>query len=163
MNGIQDEKKLESVQNARVPTGTRKGKFLICPICGKEFYRKRRDLIKTKQNACSYKCSGEIKKMIYKGSNNPKWRGGKIQRSDGRVFIYAPEHPNANLNGSHILEYRLIAEKKIGRMLTDKEIVHHKDGDVTNNGLDNLDVITLSEHAKIHNANRPRNTLGRFL
>lgn len=85
------------------------------------------------------------------GDKNPKWRGGRIKRSDGRVCVYAPNHPYANLyGGTHILEYRLIAEQITGRPLFDNEIVHHKNGDATDNSLANLEVTTQSEHAKIH-------------
>ena len=164
MNGIQESRKSVSVQNVKARIGTRKGKFLICPICGKEFYRRPRDIKKVNHPTCSKKCSGELKRTTYKGSNNPKWRGGKIKRSDGRVFVYVPGHPKAIMGGSHILEYRLIAEIIIGRHLKDNEVVHHRDGDVTNNILDNLEVITFSEHARIHSANRQRSVItGRFL
>jgi DNA-binding transcriptional regulator YiaG len=85
------------------------------------------------------------------GNKNPKWRGGRIKRPDGRICVYAPDHPGANLyGGTHILEYRLIAEQITGRPLFNNEIVHHKNGDATDNRLENLEVITQSEHAKTH-------------
>jgi hypothetical protein len=43
----------------------------------------------------------------------------------------------------------LIVEEAIGRYLTDEEIVHHKDGDESNDSLDNLQVMTQAEHAAL--------------
>lgn len=85
------------------------------------------------------------------GSKNPRWRGGRIKTSGGRTLIYMPTHPNANCcGGTHILEYRLIAEQITGRPLLDNEIVHHKNGDATDNRLENLEVLTQSDHVKKH-------------
>lgn len=47
-------------------------------------------------------------------------------------------------------EHRLVVEKSIGRKLTSKEDVHHINGDKTDNRLGNLQVVTRSEHRKIH-------------
>lgn len=47
-------------------------------------------------------------------------------------------------------EHRVVAEKKIGRKLQKGEVVHHIDGDKTNNHPDNLQVMTDSEHARLH-------------
>jgi hypothetical protein len=44
----------------------------------------------------------------------------------------------------------LLGEMKIGRKLHKGEIVHHIDGDITNNSIDNLKVMTISEHQKEH-------------
>lgn len=89
------------------------------------------------------------------GDKNPKWKGGRIVRKDGRVIIYMPSHPHANLyGGTHILEYRVIAENKLGRYLLPNEIVHHIDKNPRNNDLDNLQIMTQSEHAKLHMSNR---------
>ena len=47
-------------------------------------------------------------------------------------------------------EHRVIAEQIIGRPLAKGEIVHHKDGNKHNNDPSNLEVMTQSEHLKLH-------------
>lgn len=83
------------------------------------------------------------------GSLAANWRGGRRQIKSGYVYIYQPDHPRSTNNGA-VFEHILIAEKKIGRYLAKGEIVHHIDGDKTNNSPDNLLVCTRSEHVKIH-------------
>ena len=46
--------------------------------------------------------------------------------------------------------HRLIMEEYLGRKLTPNEIVHHIDGNKLNNDIDNLKVMTRSEHSKLH-------------
>jgi hypothetical protein len=47
-------------------------------------------------------------------------------------------------------EHRHIVETSVGRKLDRDEVVHHKDGDKTNNSLSNLEIMTLSEHSRMH-------------
>lgn len=97
---------------------------------------------------CSCPCAGKRNRL---GSNNPNWRGGRIKGPEGRIVVYAPGHPGANLfGGSHILEYRLLIEKKIGRHLRSDEIVHHVNGDKHDNRLSNLQVMSRADHAREH-------------
>jgi hypothetical protein len=52
---------------------------------------------------------------------------------------------------SHILEHRLVLEKQVGRFLTKYEIVHHINGDKTDNRLENLELTNRKAHASMHN------------
>lgn len=55
------------------------------------------------------------------------------------------------LNGKKFDEHRLIFEKHLGRKLTKEEIVHHIDGDKSNNDINNLMLFpTKSVHTKYH-------------
>lgn len=46
--------------------------------------------------------------------------------------------------------HRHVASIKIGRWLTKKDHVHHKDGNKENNLPENLEVLTHQEHSKLH-------------
>lgn len=48
------------------------------------------------------------------------------------------------------LEHILIIEKRIGRKILMDEVVHHIDGDKTNNNENNLALMTRSGHARLH-------------
>jgi len=52
--------------------------------------------------------------------------------------------------GRLIWEHRVIAEKLLQRRLMSHEIVHHIDCDKSNNSLDNLIVISRTQHARLH-------------
>ncbi len=97
---------------------------------------------------CSYRCAG---KRDRRGSKNSNWKGGRTSRADGRSVVYAPGNPMSTCSGgSHVLEYRLIASRKIGRTLTSDDVVHHIDGDIHNNAPSNLKVMSRREHALVH-------------
>lgn len=59
-------------------------------------------------------------------------------------------------------EHRVVMERFLGRKLTPDEHVHHIDGDTLNNSPSNLQIVSASEHLKIHIQDRPRGYRGRF-
>lgn len=79
---------------------------------------------------------------ILSGDSNPAWKGGRRQRSDGYWMV--------RIDGADRLEHRVRMERHIGRALRDDEIVHHKDGDKSNNDPSNLEIMSQSEHARHH-------------
>jgi hypothetical protein len=80
-----------------------------------------------------------------------QWRGGRKIRKDGYILVMAPDdHPIRNRSNDpsvYILEHRLIMEQHLGRYLDDAEIVHHLDGNPSNNAIENLQLYkNQSEH-----------------
>lgn len=72
---------------------------------------------------------------------------------NGYRLLYRPKHPrsmkNLNWNG-YVYEYIMLAEEMMGRSLTEKEVVHHLDGNRSNNRIANLLVPEESQHKKLH-------------
>jgi len=70
------------------------------------------------------------------GIKNNNWKGGRKRRKEYFV-VKAYNHPYSDTEG-YVSEHRLVMEKYIGRYLKPEEIVHHIDGDGTNNKIENL-------------------------
>jgi len=82
----------------------------------------------------------------HKGEFNGNWLGG-IKWKNGYKQILKPKHLR-NVGG-YVYEHILVAEEKYGRSIEIGEIVHHIDGDRSNNNPDNLYVYkSNSEHKK---------------
>ncbi len=159
--GIERQKLSREMKKAgmRVPTRIESVKFLwknhkhphigktgsLCPTYGR-------------------KMSDETKQKLREamaGDKNYHWSGGRKKHSGGYILVYRPDNHLADKHG-FVLEHRLVAEQKYGRKLTSSDIVHHIDGNKTNNNPENIVVLTRSEHAKLHNGlkrcNKRRNT-----
>ena len=59
-------------------------------------------------------------------------------------------------------EHRIVMARFLHRQLRSDEHVHHIDGDTLNNSPSNLQIVTASEHLRIHAATRPRGHRGRY-
>jgi len=76
----------------------------------------------------------------------------KMLSTDGRkgyVLEYCPNHPSCKPSG-YVYQHRLVMERKLGRILNENEIVHHKNGNPRDNRDDNLELLTNSTHAQVH-------------
>ena len=60
------------------------------------------------------------------------------------------------INDRHISEHRYVMEQHLGRRLTTRECVHHKNHDKRDNRLENLEVIDVAEHTRMHRTGVPR-------
>jgi len=58
------------------------------------------------------------------------------------------------IDGVKYDKHRLIMEEYLGRKLGDDEVVHHINGDKHDNDISNLQVMTRSEHARLHQTGR---------
>lgn len=111
-------------------------------VASKETLRKRSETMKRKI------ASGEI--VMPTGKNHPFWKGGRFVNSMGYVSIQCKDHPRRSEHG-YVLEHILVMEKEIGRYVTKEEVVHHIDGNKSNNSISNLMLFKNdSEHRKFH-------------
>jgi len=60
-----------------------------------------------------------------------------------------------NIKKGYNLEHRLVLENTLGRKLLKREIVHHADGNPTNNRLSNLILLSPETHVRIHCLGKP--------
>ena len=98
-----------------------------------------------------------------RGARHYRWNGGKIISPQGYPMIrVGREHPLADPNG-YVMEHILVMASAFGREAVSGKVIHHVDGDRTNNRIENLVLLTIAEHNKIHNAERGRQgDTGRF-
>lgn len=114
-----------------------KRELVHCDWCNDEFYKKSSDINRTNYNICSHECEWSHRRWSGVGPKNPMMFGTPIHRK--------------------------IMEDHLGRELRPDEEVHHIDGNHKNNHLENLVVLSKSEHAKTHAARKERNRYGQFV
>lgn len=111
-----------------------------CPECGKDFpvfYGER---------FCSRRCAGASLSKRFAGKNSPNWKGGRTVEPNGYVKLHRPDHPRADGAG-YVREHRLVMEAVLGRYLEPHETVHHKNGDTSDNEVENLE-LRVGRHGK---------------
>jgi hypothetical protein len=85
----------------------------------------------------------------HKGPAHFAWKGGRKRNVAGYVEVLRPGHPMAYRN--YVYEHRLVMAEHLGRILESHEHVHHRNGIKTDNRVENLELVTNSEHGALHN------------
>jgi hypothetical protein len=80
------------------------------------------------------------------GDLNPNFNGGRYANTDGYICILIPGPGRSK----YILEHRLVMERHIGRPLLSDEVIHHKNGNKQDNRIENLELMTSSDHSLHH-------------
>lgn len=129
-----------SAARAGVPAPARRKQIpCTCLSCGKEFtvQKYRKDTVKY----CSRSCLAKSHLGQFNRFNPIRWRRGKSEKRNYK-FIKTPD-------GRRMREHRWLMEQHVGRKLLPTEHVHHINGDWRDNRLENLALLTNSEHQRI--------------
>jgi hypothetical protein len=100
-----------------------------CADCGKPCYRKA-----TRCRACSNK----LLNGLHVGEKSPSWKGGRsLRKKDGYWEL--------RIDGQRLLEHRVVWEKANGP-IPRGHVIHHLNGDKSDNRLENLDCTPRASH-----------------
>lgn len=94
-----------------------------------------------------------------RGKDHPRWNNGQTLGSNGYIKInVGKSHPLADPNGYAYLHF--LVWFSFGKPAPRKgEIIHHIDQDKTNNRIENLVLLTSSDHIKLHEMMRKDQTV----
>ena len=136
----------------------RKVAKLSCDNCGIHFERSLHELSPERRNnhykhfcnECDARSLGGKIAAQIRINKTKDFIGKKVRQKSGYYEIYTrkthPYRPNDNWVREHII----VMENFLGRRLEKNEVVHHIDGDKTNNNINNLDLCTINEHNNCH-------------
>lgn len=113
-----------------------------CEYCGKMFLYKGLNCGNGK--FCSRSCATS-------GKNNPRWTGGKRLKNG---YIYS--RVLGDSNGREQKKHRIVMEQHLGRPLRKDEHVHHINRCKVDNRIKNLQLISATEHFKLHAEERKK-------
>ncbi len=96
------------------------------------------------------------------GSANGRWNRERLLSSHGYVRVrVGADHPLADCDG-YCYEHRIVWMAAGRRAPRPTQTLHHVNGDKQDNRLANLEVLSRSEHARMHAVSRRRRKDGAF-
>lgn len=112
-----------------------------CVNCGKESQRHRNHCgrVYTQQKLCSKQCKNEWVSKVYREKHGLPKITSRMRRKYVTLNIPAQNGQPARKD---VLEHRYVMTQHIGRELLPEETVHHRNGDRTNNSLENLELFS---------------------
>jgi hypothetical protein len=142
---------------AKSRTGERNGRWIggpvecTCQECGKTFTKVPAAIAKGEGRYCSVACKGVAQSRLT-GEKSPHWKGKPKSNVNGYIRINRAD-------GNHIFEHRYVMEQHLGRPLRSNEHIHHRNHNKADNRIENLQIVSPSEHARMHTTGR---TIGRW-
>ena len=109
--------------------------------------------IETQNRLRSVMSKNGKKNGFKKGNKHPNWNGGVKKEHDGYIAVIVyPDNPYYEMNVSeYVKRSRLVMAKHLGRCLSLKEIVHHRNEIRDDDRIENLKLLkNHSEHATLH-------------
>lgn len=144
------------------------GHSMTCLVCKNEFFRARKGY-----KYCGRKCASEA----ISGKNNYNWKHGGMatvkclncnedffNRSVKRLYCsrscsgvhkrdeekWKNSYKSLYNKGNTVSEHRYVMSYHLGRRLDFDEVVHHINGNKRDNRLENLELMSRSQHTKQH-------------
>ena len=77
------------------------------------------------------------------------WKIEKVVSTGEYNYAIVRNHPKASKQG-YVLMHRVVIENHLGRLLNSTEIVHHINHKKKDNRIENLKLMTKSEHSSYH-------------
>lgn len=154
---------------------------ISCVVCNRTFYKRPWLIAKQSTTTCSRECASKYKILNNPIGNCICENCGKSYRTNPSyikrtphqkrfcskecVIEYRHSHPNnlrigaggyleGSVAGKYFRLHRKIMEEHLGRKLNRDEHVNHINGNKLDNRIENLEVLSHSEHMKLHGRNK---------
>jgi len=123
------------------------GKNLECIQCLKNFYVFKCLEKYGRGKFCSRKCKA---KYFYENKINiDNLKKGNLKPFIDQGKFESNPYKRITIDGKRVKEHRYLMEKYLCRKLSPEEHIHHKNGNKHDNRIENLEILSKSQHAKL--------------